>query len=146
MEEELRHSRQNEVLFAISDKAGLCGITGFYNTNKANNKTELVLWLSKRVQNAQHYTEIIKTLLKHGFNDMAFNRIQCKSKSSDYILSSVFKKLGFTHEGTEKAGLLMADNTYHNLSVFAIIKAQYNEQSKFIVRANKIFQRIKKEK
>jgi ribosomal-protein-serine acetyltransferase len=141
MQEMPKLEQQKEVLFTINDKMGFCGIAGLYSTDKANNKTELVIWISKRAKTVQNYTEITDSMLKFGFNEMLFNRIQCKTLSNDFTTAGVLKKIGFKAEGNEKAGLLTSDKTFVDLSIYAILKNEYIAHAKFAVRASKMFQR-----
>jgi RimJ/RimL family protein N-acetyltransferase len=80
-------------------------------------------------------------MLKFGFNEMQYNRIQSKALSSDFTSAGVLKKYGLKPEGTEKAGLLTSDKTYVDLAIYAILKNEYIAHAKFAVRASKMFQR-----
>jgi ribosomal-protein-serine acetyltransferase len=144
MHELTRLATQSECLFSFSDKAGFVGIVGLYSTDKANNKTEMVIWLSKRGKTVQNYIDLVEGLLKFGFMDMNFNRIQVKALANDFALTGALKKFGFINEGTERAGLLVDEKTYTDLAIYGIIKNEYILHTKFMVRASKMFVRKNK--
>ncbi len=147
MHELTRLENQHEFLFSFSDKAGFLGIAGLYSTDKVNNKTELVIWISRRGRTVQNYSDLLDGLLKFGFNEINFNRIEVKTPATDFSLTGVLRKTGFINEGVERAGLLTAEKTYADLTVYGILKNEYIAHSKFQVRAEKMFQRKnKKEK
>lgn len=144
MHEQSRLEQQHEILFSLSDKAGFLGVTGLYSTDKVNNKSELVIWIVKRGRTVQTYTDLVEGLLKFGFHEMEFNRIQVKTPIGDFALTGVLRKFGFINEGTERAGLLIEEKTYGDLAIYGIIRNEYVAHSKFIVRAEKMFQRKNK--
>lgn len=136
---------QHESLFTFYDKTGFLGITGFYSTDKVNNKTELVIWTAKRARTIQNYSDLIESLLKLGFTKMNFNRIQVKTPSNDFSLTGVLRKSGFINEGIERGGLVTTEKTYEDLTIYGIIKSEYIARSKFVIRAEKMFQRKNKQ-
>ncbi|MDD3741133.1 MAG: GNAT family protein [Bacteroidales bacterium] len=132
-------------LFTLRENNSLVGITGFYNTDRFNNKTEIVLWFSDKIRTVQFYSEVIKELLAIGFNEKKFNRITIKAPANDYTFLSVLRKFGFIIEGTERLGHYMF-NKYSDIVFLGLLNKEYREQIEFFHRAEKLFQRDKSKK
>ncbi|HNQ67183.1 MAG TPA: GNAT family protein [Bacteroidales bacterium] len=137
---------KNNFLFTLRYKNSFLGITGFYNTSRSNNKTEIVLWFSNKIRTVQYYSDVIKELIAVGFNEKNYNRITVKAPANDFTLSSVLRKFGFVIEGTERSGYYNVFNKYSDIVFYGLLNKEYRDQIEFFNRAEKLFQRDKSKK
>lgn len=116
---------QFEYVFTIRKQAVFVGIIGFKDTDHQNKKTEIGYWLSENYQKQGIVTKSVEALCHFAFNTLNINRIQIKCALGNIPSKNIPKRLGFTLEGIERDGELLADNTFTNLEVYSILKSEH---------------------
>lgn len=113
-----------DLIYSIWYKEEFAGLIGFKDTDWINRKTEIGYWIAKNMQGKGIVTICVKKLLKFAFSGKKLNRIQIKVAEKNVKSESIPIRLGFTFEGVERAGEWNS-NTYLNLKVYSLLKAEY---------------------
>ena len=89
------------IVFVIGQGHELCGLVGFVITDNINHRTEIGYWLIPEYQG---------------------RGIRCAAGNAPS--NAIPRRLGFTLEGVEREGELMADGQYVDLNVYSILKRE----------------------
>ncbi|MDR2955804.1 MAG: GNAT family N-acetyltransferase [Prevotella sp.] len=132
-EEEDTASFVNHVLqtedqqFTIYYKDEFVGLVGFKDTDTTNKKTEIGYWLSQYVQGKEIMIQSVQKLVDYAFNEMDINRIQIKVAVDNNKSKRIPEKLGFQFEGIERDGELLVDGVYTDITVYSLLKREYDK-------------------
>ncbi len=114
---------KQECTFTIRKNDKLIGLIGVNTTDKLNKKTEIGYWLSKEEQGTGIVTKSVAKLCDFAFNELGMNRIQIRCAVENLPSKNIPKKLGFTLEGIEREGELLAGNIFTDLEVYSKLKS-----------------------
>lgn len=114
-----------EHTFVVRYKGAFAGLVGFRDTDRGNRKTEIGYWLSEPFQKRGIATQSVQALLQFAFEDLGMNRIQIRCAVGNLPSKQVPQRLGFTFEGTERAGELFPDGHFEDLEVYSLLKHEY---------------------
>ncbi len=133
MEEELIKrvsQKSNDVYFAIEADGTVVGTTVLYEIDYISRRSEFgVAIYNKNYWNKGIGTEVLKLMLKYGFEVLGLNRIMLRAFEENKRMIAVAEKFGFIFEGRERQGRifkgrssdiiimsLLADEYWRNLS------------------------------
>lgn len=116
---------QREFIFVIQYKNKTIGLAGFRDSDRLNKKTEIGYWLSENFQKKGIITQTVKSLIEFAFNEMQMNRIQIRCATGNLPSKKIPEKLGFKHEGVERAGELLSSGEFADLDVYSLLKEDY---------------------
>jgi len=102
----------------------LIGLIGLKDTDYDNLKTEIGYWLSEKYQNKGIMTRSCRALIRYAFETLGLNRIQIKTAVGNTSSQKVPARLGFTHEGIERAGEKHGDK-YLDLNTFSLLRDEF---------------------
>lgn len=116
-----------DIIFCIYFDEMFVGLIGLkFNANdKANRKTEIGYWLSQDFQRKGIITNSTKTLINLAFNELNLNRVQIKCAVGNTKSRNIPQRLGFTYEGMEREGELLADGKLTDLEVYSVLKREW---------------------
>lgn len=97
----------------------------FNAADKPNQKTEIGYWISEVFQGKGIITCSAKTLIDLAFNELNMNRVQIRCAVKNTRSKSIPNRLGFTFEGIERDGELLADGIFTDLEVYSILKKEW---------------------
>ncbi|QCR25070.1 GNAT family N-acetyltransferase [Pontibacter sp. SGAir0037] len=117
-----------DLVFVILLHEELVGIIGMKGIDLLNRKLEIGYWLGEEYQGKGIIYRSCSILIKHAFNYMGINRIQIKVAVGNEKSRKIPVKLGFTLEGTERAGELIRD-TFVDLQVFSLLRSEWQNLS-----------------
>ena len=118
-------SGNKEYLFVIMYKGDAGGLIGFKGTEMANKRTEIGYWLSKSFQGKGIMTQSVRRLVKFAFEEMDINRIQIRCAIGNISSRKIPERTGFTAEGVERDGELLADGDFTDIQVYSMLKKDY---------------------
>ncbi len=108
MEEELIRrvsQKSNEVYFAIEVNNNVVGTTVLYEIDFISRKSEFgVAIYNKEYWNKGIGSEVLKLMLKYGFEVLGLNRIMLRAFEENKRMIAVAEKFGFVFEGRERQG------------------------------------------
>lgn len=91
--------RMYGVFDAGKDK--LVGVCGFTSIDHVNRRAEFSLYIGKEMQGNRYGENALKTLFRHGFNDLNLNLIWGETFDGNPA-SRMFEKIGMVLEGTRR--------------------------------------------
>ena len=113
---------QREYTFTIRENDQFIGLIGFKSTDRMNRITEIGYWLSEKAQGKGIMTRAVKKLIAFAFEERGMNRIVIKCAVGNTKSKNIPKRLGFTYEGTERDGELLAGGIYTDIEVYSLLK------------------------
>lgn len=116
-----------EMIFCIYFDGEFVGLIGlkFNELDNVNRKTELGYWLSENYQGKGIVTSSCNALMNLAFNQLKYNRVQIKCAVKNEKSKNIPKRLGFTFEGIERDGELLAGEQFTDLEVYSILKKEW---------------------
>lgn len=97
------------------------GLSGLKNIDNLNKKAEIGYWLSKDLQGSGVMTNAVKMLLNIAFGELGLNRVMIKAAVENKKSRTLAKRLGFTHEGIERAGEFL-NGKFTDLAVYSKLR------------------------
>lgn len=113
-----------DIVFTIQYQGKIIGLIGLKGTDWTNHKTEIGYWLSEKHQGKGIATKSCKRLIQFIFEALGLNRIQIKAATLNLKSQQIPIRLGFTFEGTERAGELLLTG-FTDLAVYSLLKAEF---------------------
>lgn len=103
----------------IFDRGSLCGIVGLACANAESQGGTLGYWIDKGAEGRGFITNGCNAVLRYGFGQLRWHRIELRCAATNYRSSAVAKRLGFQLEGrlrqAEKVGERWDDLLVHGL-------------------------------
>jgi ribosomal-protein-serine acetyltransferase len=115
---------RRELVFTIQYQGKIIGLIGLKGIDWTNSKTEIGYWLSEKYQGRGIVTKSCKRLVSFAFEGLKLNRIQIKAATNNHKSQQIPKRLGFTFEGTERAGELLLTG-FADLAVYSLLKEEF---------------------
>lgn len=119
-------------IFGIwNDRNEICGLIGFHFSDFANHRTEIGYWLLPEYQHRGIITAGVRTLCRWAMTEKGIKRIQIRCAAGNVASNAIPLRLGFHHEGIERAGELLSSGEYTDVNVYSILKEEVlNEHNK----------------
>lgn len=116
-----------EMIFCINFDGEFVGLIGLKinELDNVNCKTELGYWLSENYQGKGIVTSSCNALINLAFNQLKYNRVQIKCAVKNEKSKNIPKRLGFTFEGIERDGELLAGEQFTDLEIYSILKKEW---------------------
>lgn len=127
-DEEKKVEKGEKINYGIFLDNVYAGNIGFFDVDDKVMSGEIGYWLSEDFGRKGYVTEAVKTLEKHLFQDLGFNRIQIKCDEKNIPSAKVAEKCGYVLEG-----ILRQDerseyfNENRNTKLFSKLKSEFNE-------------------
>ncbi|MBS6593976.1 MAG: GNAT family N-acetyltransferase [Odoribacter splanchnicus] len=112
------------IVFVIGQGHELCGLVGFVITDNINHRTEIGYWLIPEYQGRGIMTRCVRHLCEWAVSELGMNSIRIRCAAGNAPSNAIPRRLGFTLEGVEREGELMADGQYVDLNVYSILKRE----------------------
>jgi [ribosomal protein S5]-alanine N-acetyltransferase len=112
-------------VISVKGEDAYVGDIGFFNFVKEHNRVEIGYKLQKKYWGSGVISEFLRLLLRHGFNDLRYNRVEAEVDSRNIGSRKVLLKNGFRHEGTFRE-FERKNGAYIDLEMFAILKKDYS--------------------
>jgi len=119
------YNSDGDIVFVIESNDEIVGLIGFQSINMYRRKAELGYWISPEHENRGIMSRAVADLLKVGFMEYKFNRIEIKCAVENKKSSAIALKFGFTLEGIERDGELLSDGKYADMAVYSLLLREY---------------------
>lgn len=114
-----------EPVFGIwNDRNEICGLIGFHFTDFTNHRTEIGYWLLPEYQHRGIVTTSIRKLCQWAVEEKGMKRIQIRCATGNVASNGIPIRLGFHHEGIERAGELLSSGEYADINVYSRLKEE----------------------
>lgn len=118
-------ARRDEVYIVKYDNQ-FAGLVGFKEADRINDKIEIGYWLVESMTGKGIATAAVRKMINLAFRNMDMNRVQIRCGVGNHKSSAIPRRLGFTLEGTERAGE-RHKNAYIDLEVYSLLKSEWVE-------------------
>lgn len=105
----------------------LCGLAGFHFSDYNNHRTEIGYWLLPEYQHRGIMTTCVRLLCQWAVKEKGIKRIQIRCATGNAASNAIPLRLGFRHEGTERAGELLSTGEYADIEVYSILAEELNK-------------------
>lgn len=112
------------IVFVIGQGHELCGLVGFVITDNINHRTEIGYWLIPEYQGRGIMTRCVRHLCEWAVSERGRTVFVSVVQPEMHLAMPSPRRLGFTLEGVEREGELMADGQYVDLNVYSILKRE----------------------
>ncbi|UCD04064.1 MAG: GNAT family N-acetyltransferase [Candidatus Woesearchaeota archaeon] len=118
--------KKKEINFVILEKntKKIVGVCGHHISKRHNNWSEIGFWIAKPYWKKGYATDTLRLLLKYGFKDLGFNRIEARCLTNNKGSIRVQEKCGLKREG-----LLRERSNYlgkpHDEYINSILKSEW---------------------
>lgn len=120
-----------EPVFGIwNEHNEICGLIGFHFSDFTNHRTEIGYWLLPEYQHRGIMTNCVRRLCQWAVEEKKMKRIQIRCATENTASNGIPIRLNFHHEGTERAGELLASGEYTDIHVYSILKEEILETMK----------------
>ena len=128
----LQKSQENctqgdELSYNIFKTNTLVGRIGLHQIDKVNNNASIGYWLTEDCQGQGIITTACTALLKIGFQDLNFQRIEILTAINNAKSAAIPLRLGFAHEGILRQ-VERHDQQYFDLNIFSILRSEWSQQ------------------
>lgn len=121
-------AEQYEPIFGVVNEHNeICGLIGFHFSEPANHRTEIGYWLLPEYQHRGIITNGVRRLCRWAMEEKGIKRIQIRCAVGNVASNNIPLRLGFSHEGTERAGELLASGEYTDIHIYSILKEELPE-------------------
>ncbi len=100
------------------------GDIGFFNHVEEHNRVEVGYKLEKRYWGSGVVSEFLAQLLRYGFNDLGYNRVEAAVDPRNLGSRRVLHKNGFRHEGTFRE-YERENGVYIDVEMWALLKKDH---------------------
>jgi ribosomal-protein-alanine N-acetyltransferase len=101
------------------------GQIAIFLVNDKNHWCEIEYCIGSQFHRKGYATEAIKSIIKFGFENINFHKIQVCHKENNIPSNGVIQKCGFVYEGTLRDYFYM-DGKYVNRCFYSMLKSEWN--------------------
>ena len=123
-----RSDAQHELAFVVMHKAlgHPVGMTRYLNIEETHRKLEIgSTWYEPSVWGGPVNPECKFLLMRHAFETLKFNRVECKTDARNTRSRAAILKLGATQEGILARHMIMADGHIRDSVIFSIVDTNW---------------------
>ena len=103
------------------------GNCGFHNIDWRTRSADVGIFIGEKACWNQGYgTEVMRQLLRHGFNTLNLNRIALEVYETNPRAIRVYEKAGFVHEGRKRQAMYK-DGSYLDVLLMSVLRSEWNE-------------------
>jgi len=119
----------HEPMFVIRHDGNFAGLAGFKNTDIPNRRTEIGYWISRDFEGLGMVSRSVAALLELAYSRLGMNRVQIKCAVGNTRSRNVPLRLGFSLEGIERDGELLAGGVFVDVEVFSLLKSDWERRN-----------------
>lgn len=117
------------LVIEILDREGwrMVGNSGFMGFEWTNRAAEVGIFIGDRsIWNMGYGTEVMRLLLRHGFETLNLNRIWLRVHADNPRAIRAYEKAGLVHEGRYRQGVYKK-GAFVDVMLMSILKSEWNE-------------------
>ena len=122
--------KTRNLVFLIEKGDEFCGLIGIASSDVLNHRLELGYWLLPPWRGKGLITGAVAFLCRMAFEKRQINRIQIRCAVANQTSNAVPLRLGFTAEGIERDGELLASGEYTDIRVYSLLKKDWEALKK----------------
>ncbi len=103
----------------------LAGVVGFHGFDRLNKVTSLGYWLAREYCGKGHMVKCVGHSIEEAFRIEGMNRLYIRCATGNQRSSSIPKKLGLTHEGTQRQAEFLYDH-FVDLDVYSVLANEWD--------------------
>jgi diamine N-acetyltransferase len=101
------------------------GNCGFFDCDWRCRSAEVGIFIGeKSLWNQGYGTEVMRLLLRHGFDTLNFNRIALRVFANNLRAIRSYEKAGFVHEGCQRQGVYR-DGQYIDVLMMSVLRSEW---------------------
>lgn len=105
----------------------LVGNCSFFDIDSRNRSAEIGIFIGNKEYWGRGYgTQVMRLMLKYGFNTLNLNRIYLRVYESNQRGIRCYEKAGFVHEGRLRQAIFM-DGRYIDMLMMSVIRSEWSE-------------------
>lgn len=108
----------SEPVFTIRVDGAFAGLVGFRNTDLKHLSTEIGYWLREEFQHRGIMTGAVSRLIDFAFEELGVERVTIRCAVGNERSRNIPRRLGFSFEGVERNGELLAGGVFTDLEVY----------------------------
>ena len=120
--------RSGEMIpFVVSQKGGeaFAGVAAYLEPNKAHRRVRVgYSWLPERLRGRGLFRATYLALLERAF-DWGARRVECYADARNVPALTAYANIGFTEEGTMRDWQRLADGSWSDVRVFALLRSDW---------------------
>ena len=110
-------------MYTISDHAQVVGVCGLTSIDLHNRRAEFSLYIGPEHQHKGHGRACLRSLLRHGFDNLGLNIIWGETFEGNHAYS-MFESLGFLWEGTRRQFYYKAGN-FVDAELYSVTREEF---------------------
>ena len=125
-----RSTAERPLAVEIRDGDGwrLIGNSGFHDLNTFARSAEVGIMLGdKSIWNQGYGTEVMRLLLKHGFESLNLYRIQLHVYEGNIWAIRAYEKVGFIHEGRKRKAHYK-NGIYEDIFIMSVLRSEWKKE------------------
>lgn len=115
-----QYARSDGVAMGLWYQGELAGSIGFHYWNYANRSTEIGYWLAPNHTGKGIMTRAVRAMTDYAIYSLGLNRVIIRCALENHASCAIPKRLGFKHEGIERAGQWLYDH-YVDLNIYTVL-------------------------
>lgn len=120
-----QYKKDGDIVCVIEFNKIIVGLIGYEAINVYRRKAELGYWLSPEYENRGIMTIAVLIMLKRGFYELNFNRIEIKCAVNNIKSISIAEKYLFNFEGIERDGEKLSNGEFTDVRVYSMLKREF---------------------
>ncbi len=127
VEKWIREKDEISLSIVTKEEKKFIGITAFLKRDPVNRHAELAIIIGEKEYWSKGYgTEVVKTLLEYGFNQLNLNMIYLGVIDLNERAKRAYEKAGFIQDGIQRE-FYYIEGEYRNLIMMSILKKEWNK-------------------
>ena len=120
------YSREDYYRWAVIEKASdeCIGQIAYFKVDSDNRQSEIEYVIGPAFQGKGYATEMTKAVIRFGFEEINFHRIEIDCRTANAASRRVIEKCGLTYEGTFRDFFWRKDH-YEGRMVYSVLKNEY---------------------
>jgi ribosomal-protein-alanine N-acetyltransferase len=101
------------------------GLVGFHEWDRYHRRAEAGYGLARAYWGQGIASEALRATLRFGFEDMDLNRVFARTIADNHESVRLLERLGFQHEGTQRAHSWEDDGTFHDSAIYGLLADEF---------------------
>jgi len=120
-------SSDEDVNLAIVADNEIVGIVSLEEDEKEIRVAEIGIWIDPEHHRNGYGSEAAELITEYGFNELNYHRILARAYEGNEGSNKIWKRLGFTHEGTLREQIFQ-DGEFKDANIYAILESEWGNQ------------------